>query len=63
MTMRWLAMVGFLVAALSPSDAAGHLFHKMYEPPENQMTRDTRLLQLVLHSFPTRRSSDLKSVV
>ena len=36
------------IAALAPSDAAGHLFHKMYEPPENQMTRDTRLLQLVL---------------
>lgn len=36
------------MAALAPSDAAGHLFHKTYEPPENQMTRDTRLLQLIL---------------
>ena len=43
-----VAAGGLLAAALAPSDAAGHLFHKMYEPPENQMTRDTRLLQLVL---------------
>jgi hypothetical protein len=48
MTMRGLAMVALMVVALAPSDAAAHLFHKMYEPPENQMTRDTRLLQLVL---------------
>ena len=41
---RLLAAGGLLVAALAPSDAAGHLFHKTYEPPENQMTRDTRLL-------------------
>lgn len=34
--------------ALAPSGARGHLFHKVYEPPENQMTRDTRLLQLIL---------------
>ena len=44
-----LALVGMLVAAtLAPGGAAAHLFHKMYEPPENQMTRDTRLLQLLL---------------
>jgi hypothetical protein len=41
-------VAGTVIVALAPSDAAGHLFHKMYEPPENQMTRDTRLLQLVL---------------
>jgi hypothetical protein len=48
MTLRWLAVVGFVIAAFAPADVAAHLFHKTYEPPENQMTRDTRLLQLVL---------------
>jgi len=49
MTGRRIVIAGaLLVASLAPSDAAGHLFHKMYEPPENQMTRDTRLLQLIL---------------
>lgn len=48
MKVAWLAAGGVVIAALAPSDAAAHLFHKMYEPPENQMTRDTRLLQLVL---------------
>jgi hypothetical protein len=48
MRVAWMAAAGLLVAAVFPSDAAGHLFHKTYEPPENQMTRDTRLLQLVL---------------
>jgi len=36
------------VLALVPCAARAHLFHKTYEPPENQMTRDTRLLQLLL---------------
>jgi hypothetical protein len=35
-------------ATLAPPDAAAHLFHKTYEPPETQLTRDTRLLQLLL---------------
>jgi len=48
MKMAWVAAAGLLLAALAPSDAGAHLFHKTYEPPENQMTRDTRLLQLVL---------------
>ena len=36
------------LTVLSTTDASAHLFHKMYEPPETQMTRDTRLLQLLL---------------
>jgi len=36
------------LAVLAPTDAPAHLFHKMYEPPETQMTRDTRLIQLLL---------------
>ena len=36
------------LTVLSTTDAGAHLFHKMYEPPETQMTRDTRLLQLLL---------------
>ena len=42
----FLAVVG--LTALVPLSADGHLFHKAYEPPETQMTRDTRLLQLLL---------------
>jgi hypothetical protein len=57
----WIAAGGLLVAAFAPSDAAGHLFHKMYEPPENQMTRDTRLLQLVLDD-PAERFDLARSV-
>jgi hypothetical protein len=45
---RRLAVGAFLFVALAASDADAHLFHKMYEPPENQLTRDTRLLQLIL---------------
>jgi hypothetical protein len=36
------------LALAAPVGADAHLFHKMYEPPETQMTRDTRLLQLLL---------------
>jgi len=36
------------LTVLTTTDAGAHLFHKMYEPPETQMTRDTRLLQLLL---------------
>jgi hypothetical protein len=43
-----LAATVLVVAAWAPLDARAHLFHKMYEPPETQMTRDTRLLQLLL---------------
>jgi hypothetical protein len=46
--LRVAVVGGFLLMALAPLDAAAHLFHKVYEPPENQMTRDTRLLQLLL---------------
>jgi hypothetical protein len=47
---RWTAVVVAVVglAAFDPAAAAAHLFHKMYEPPETQMTLDTRLLQLLL---------------
>ena len=37
-----------VMTALVPAGAGAHLFHKGYEPPETQMTRDTRLLQLLL---------------
>ncbi|MBM3219711.1 MAG: hypothetical protein FJZ38_13740 [Candidatus Rokubacteria bacterium] len=43
-----LAIGAFVLATLVPSFADAHLFHRMYEPPENQLTRDTRLLQLIL---------------
>jgi hypothetical protein len=51
--MRRQARVALVTAAvglmaLVPASADAHLFHKMYEPPETQMTRDTRLLQLLL---------------
>jgi hypothetical protein len=48
MSGRTLAGVVLVLAAWVPFDAGAHLFHKMYEPPETQMTRDTRLLQLLL---------------
>ena len=57
------------LTVLSTTDAGAHLFHKMYEPPETQMTRDTRLLQLLLDD-PSERFElarrvweDRKSVV
>jgi hypothetical protein len=40
--------------ALGTSDAGAHLFHKLFEPPQTQLTRDTRLLQLLLDD-PTER--------
>jgi hypothetical protein len=43
-----LVTVVLALAVWVPADASAHLFHKMYEPPETQMTRDTRLLQLLL---------------
>ena len=44
------AAVGLALAwlVLAPADAAAHLFHKIYEPPDTQMTRDARVLQLLL---------------
>jgi hypothetical protein len=49
MTCRLAAVIGgLLLMTFVPANAPAHLFHKMYEPPENQMTRDTRLLQLLL---------------
>ena len=51
MTSRARIAVLMLTSAalgLAPSDARAHLFHAAYAPPENQLTRDTRLLQLML---------------
>ena len=41
-------VVAIGLTALVAAGADAHLFHKAYEPPETQMTRDTRLLQLLL---------------
>jgi hypothetical protein len=51
-----LAILGFgsVALALAPGDVSAHLFHKVYEPPENQLTRDARVLQLLV-SDPTDR--------
>lgn len=48
MTGRAVVVAVLVLAAWAPPAARAHLFHKMYEPPETQMTRDTRLLQLLL---------------
>jgi len=47
---RTVAAIATAVAlvALGPGQSAAHLFHKLFEPPQNQLTRDTRLLQLLL---------------
>lgn len=40
-----------IVSAVLPlvaDEARGHLFHTSWEPPETQLTRDTRILQLLL---------------
>jgi hypothetical protein len=44
---RALVLAALVLATWAPP-ARAHLFHKMYEPPETQMTRDTRLIQLLL---------------
>ena len=51
---RTLVFVLAILALAAPVDVSAHLFHKMYEPPETQMTRDTRLIQLLLDD-PTER--------
>jgi hypothetical protein len=45
---RLLLGLALPLLALVPDIGAAHLFHKMYEPPETQLTRDTRVLQLLL---------------
>lgn len=52
---RWWCLAPVVVAvvvaatlALVGDEAWAHLFHKSWEPPETQLTRDTRLLQLLL---------------
>src|SRR5262245_56399659 len=51
-TMRGLrALAAVLVSAplfFAPAEARAHLFHKLWEPPETQLTRDTRVLLLLL---------------
>jgi hypothetical protein len=37
-----------LALVLAAGEAGAHLFHKSWEPPETQLTRDTRTLQLLL---------------
>jgi hypothetical protein len=44
-------VVSAIVSAALPlaaDEAQAHLFHKSWEPPETQLTRDTRTLQLLL---------------
>lgn len=49
-----LALVGLASMALTlvvlarPARSEAHLFHKVYEPPETQLSRDARVLQLLL---------------
>jgi hypothetical protein len=49
-----LLLVGLVSAAVAlvvfarPGWSEAHLFHKVYEPPETQLTRDARVLQLLL---------------
>jgi hypothetical protein len=41
-------MLAAVMAFQTASPAGAHLFHKGWEPPETQLTRDTRTLQLLL---------------
>jgi hypothetical protein len=45
-----VAMVAIVSAALSlaAGETRAHLFHTSWEPPETQLTRDTRILQLLV---------------
>ncbi|MBI4609240.1 MAG: hypothetical protein HY726_09535 [Candidatus Rokubacteria bacterium] len=56
--MRRAGLAGIAMAiaglVLASSSASGHLFHKIYEPPENQLTKDARLLRLLIDD-PTDR--------
>jgi len=45
----WLAAAMVATSlSLGACEAAAHLFHKSWEPPETQLTRDTRTIQLLL---------------
>jgi len=59
-TGRAVVVAVLVLAAWAPPAVRAHLFHKMYEPPETQMTRDTRLLQLLLDD-PSERFPRLGS--
>ncbi len=59
--MRRLAWLAAVMLGLAPNDAAAHLFHKVYELPETQLTRDARVLQLLLDD-PTERFELARSV-
>jgi hypothetical protein len=43
-----LILTSQLGSVLAPSPAGAHLFHKVYAPPETPLTRDARVLQLLL---------------
>ena len=60
---RGLAALGLGSAALllAPGDSSAHLFHKKYAPPETQLTRDARVLQLLVGD-PTDRFELARSV-
>ena len=45
---RLLAALAAVTAFHTASPAGAHLFHKGWEPPETQLTRDTRTLQILL---------------
>jgi hypothetical protein len=53
--LGWLTtLAGQAGLILLSSQADAHLFHRVYAPPETQLTRDTRVLQLLLDD-PTER--------
>lgn len=56
MTRAAPLLVALAVSALgaAPPPADAHLFHQVYEPPENQLTKDARLLHLLVDD-PTDR--------
>ncbi len=43
-----MAAVVPVTLALAAGEAGAHLFHKSWEPPQTQLTRDTRTIQLLL---------------
>jgi hypothetical protein len=48
MAARLLGAVAALTVVHAASPAGAHLFHKGWEPPANQLTRDTRTVQILL---------------
>lgn len=53
--LRYAAVaLGIATLVVAPGSGSAHLFHKVYEPPENQLTKDARLLHLLIDD-PTDR--------